>query len=276
MRATHLLLAACVAAIAALAGNAAAAAWADVANPNTPTAGCPIKGVSAVCPAYKSKHAPSKLAKRGVELRQYEPGVWAYLDVNASYFGSAAAATTPALNAYTGGANEAGFKFHDTAPSALRFAPTRDFASVGREFTAARFLDVASPRDAPPPTQNAMIRTCKTGDRDAAVWVAGWTSASPLPGPPTGATVLGHVKALAARLDGAGEEHCARSAWLLSYTPDGAVGRKYFEVTLDAGRCRSEDCAGGGGEQVEEVEEEEVEEEEVVPRPALVVAVDAQ
>jgi hypothetical protein len=194
-------------------------------------------------------------------------GVWCHLSVNASSFGSAAASTSPALSAYQGGANEAGFHFHDTQPSALKFHPSRDFTSVGREFVAARFLDVASVRDAPPPTQNSMIKTCKTGKR-AVVWVANWTSASPFPGPPTAATVLAHTKALAARLDDAGEKYCSRHAWLLSYTPDSeTIGRKHFEVSLDA-HCRSaeEDCGDGGGE----------EGVEVVPRPALVLDVGAE
>jgi hypothetical protein len=263
MRAHLLLLAAAFAALASLA--AATATWAD-------TAGCPVPGIAAVCPAFKRLHVPKKLARRGIEHRSYAPGVWAYIHVNASSFGSAAASTSPALNAYTGGANEAGFHFHDTAPSALKFHPSRDFAAVGRAFVAARFLDVASTRDAPPPTQNAMIRTCKTGKagKDNAVFVANWTSASPLPGPPTASTVLAHTKALAAHLDEAGERYCARSAWLLSYAPDtaGVTGRHLFEVTLASGRCRRSEEEEEGCGQEDEVE--------AVPRPALVVGVGAE
>lgn len=272
MRTTHALIA-CAAVLAAAASLATAAAWADVPNPpspsSKPTEGCPVPGMSAVCPRYKRVHVRGRLAERGIEKREYMPGVWAYLRVNASTFGTAAASTAPALNAYAGGANEAGFHFHDTEPAALKFHPTEDFDSFGRAFTAARFLDVASTKDAPPPTQNSMIKTCKTGR--STVWVANFTSATPFPGPPTGATVLAHAKALAARLDEAGERYCSRSAWLLSYSPDSqATGRKLFEVSLDAGRCRS-----GADDDCSEKEEDE-KDVGAVPRPALVVDVGAE
>ena len=227
----------------------------DVVSAKKETYGCPIAGLSAVCPSYTRRPLSRKLEAAGVELRTYKPGVFAYLHLNASTFGSAAASTTPALDAYTGGQNEAGFHFHDTAPHLLRFAPSRDFAMYGRSFVASRFLDVAEVSDAPAPTSNSDIKACKT--RSTHSFIANWTSASPLPGPPAGATVMGHLKRLASHLDRAGERYCARHAWLASYSPDSMIaGRKFFEVSVDAGRCRSEDEDGVCGEGANEVEEE--------------------
>jgi len=239
---------------------AAAAALAGVAAKKE-TCGCPIAGLSAICPAYTKKTVPRKLAAAGIERRSYAPSVFAFIRVNASTFGTASASTGPALDAYTGGANEAGFKFHDTAPRLLRFSPSRDLATFGRAFIASRFLDVAEVADAPAPTANAGIRACKArSGADAAFFVANWTSVSPLPGPPTGSTVLGHLARLASYLDRAGERYCARHAWLASYSPDTLVGgRKYYEVSLSAGRCREEGEEGKGaecgGEEAEAAEE---------------------
>jgi len=220
-----------------------------------PTYGCPIPGISAVCPTFsrKSSHHSRSLEAAGVDARAYAPAVFAYLPVNASSFGSAAISTALALNSYTGGANEKGLHFHDTAPTFLRFAPTKDFAAVGRDFVASRFLDVAEAGDAPAPTTNAdTLKVCKANK--AEVYVANWTSASPFPGPPTAATVLGHLKRLAGALEDAGERFCGRTAWLMSYSPDAmATGRKYFEVSVDAGRCGS-DGEDRGGACVEEKE----------------------
>ena len=244
---------------------ALALALATLPTPTTAkkeTYGCPIAGLSAVCPAYTRTRLPRKLEEAGIELRRYAPGVFAYLPVNASSFGSAAASTGPALSSYVGGANEAGLHFHATAPTLLRFEPSKDFTTYGREFVASVFLDVAQAGDAPAPTSNAAIRACKT--RTTHAFIANWTSASPLPGPPTGATVVGHLKRLAGHLDRAGETYCARAAWLLSYSPDSLVGgRKYFEVSLDAGRCREEGGGEGMSVCMEGGDEEDGEEEKV-------------
>ena len=203
------------------------------------TYGCPITGLAAVCPSYKLKSVPKGLEKAGIEKRAYGPAVFAFLPVNASSFGSAAVSTSPALASYTGGDNEKGMRFHETAPTYLRFAPSAELRAVGRAYVASRFLDVAEAADAPPPTSNADIRVCKA--RPTEVYVTNWTSASPLPGPPTAATVLAHLHRLASHLKAEDARFCARDAWLMSYSPDSMVtGRKYFEVSVDAGRCRSE------------------------------------
>lgn len=220
---------------------------ATAATAKPTTYGCPIAGISAVCPAFSRARAPRSLEKAGVTRRIYAPGVYASLKVNASSFGSAAASTYGPLSSYQNGANERGFQFHDTAPSLLRFNPTKDLTSCGRAFVASRFLDVREAADAPPPTSNAeVIKICKAKKAD--VWVANFTSASPFPGPPTAATALGHLRRLASELEAAGEHFCARSAWLLSYSPDSmATGRKYFEVSVDAGKCGEEEEGGEEG-----------------------------
>lgn len=211
---TLLLLAACLAVASALPILHFPLSRPRVA---TDTAGCPVEGIAARCPPYKTKRTCTNYTER-----TYDRGVWVTTKLpDAARVETAGARGWARISAYLRGANEEGKVLDATAPLAIGFEADKE--SV-KDYVVSLWIGERG-RDAPDATgDDVSIKRFPS----ETYYVANWTG-----GPATQGVVIAELDNLVRAVkDGGGRVDKKGRAWLLSYSPLPQLTGRYYEIAV--------------------------------------------